>query len=71
MQLQLLFANKEEEGGGTIEDCRATQQLCARFEDILRHGLKAGWFGQNTSFWPVVLKVSRKQAVEYISRYSG
>ena len=56
------------EGKGAIGDCRAAQRLCARFEDVLRHGLKVGWFGQNTSFWPVVLNISRKQAIAYINR---
>lgn len=66
-QAQLLHATRKHDGA--ILDCRATQRLCARFENVLRHGLKGGWFGQATSFWPVVLKISRKQAIKYINRY--
>ncbi|XP_019855820.1 PREDICTED: uncharacterized protein LOC105313847 isoform X2 [Amphimedon queenslandica] len=66
-ETQLLFARTE---GEIIKDCRPVQRLCARFEDILRHGLKAGWFsaGKDPTFWPIVLKISRKQAIEYINR---
>ena len=66
-QTQLLFARTE---GEIIKDCRPVQRLCARFEDILRHGLKPGWFsaGKDPTFWPIVLKISRKQAIEYINR---
>ena len=66
-QAQLLYATRKHESA--IVDCRATQRLCARFENVLRHGLKGGWFGQATSFWPVVLKISRKQAIKYINGY--
>ena len=71
-----MFANQalespSERGGGEpcIGDCRAAQRLCAQFEDILRHGLKPGWFGKTPTFWPAVLKISRKQAIQYIKRY--
>ena len=68
-QVQLLYAKQECRGeNAAIGDCRPTQQLCARFEELLRHGLKAGWFGLESSFWPLILKISRKQAIEYISR---
>ena len=64
-EVQLLFTQSGE--GGRVGDCRATQRLCTRFENILRHGQKAKWFGQSSSFWPVVQQISRKQAIEYIS----
>ena len=53
--------------GQTVKDCRATLQLCASFESALKHGLKSNLFGQASTFWPVALKISRKQAVEYIN----
>ncbi len=63
-----MFANQmaEHPVQAYIGDCRPAHRLCAEFEDILRHGLKVGWFGADSTFWPVVLKVSRKQAVQYI-----
>ncbi len=63
-----MFANQlvEHPSQAYIGDCRPAQRLCAEFEEILRHGLKAGWFGSEVTFWPIVLKVSRKQAVQYI-----
>ena len=72
-----MFANQalespvERGGEACIGDCRAAQRLCAQFEDILRHGLKPGWFGKAPTFWPAVLKISRKQAIQYIKRYWG
>lgn len=65
-EVQLLFTELGE--GGKVGDCRITQRLCTRFENALRHGQKTRWFGQNASFWPLVLKISRKQAIEYINR---
>ena len=65
---QLLFTRSEE---GVVGDCRPVQRLCARFEDVLRHGLKAGWFGMSSkppSFWPVVVHISRKEAMDYINQ---
>ena len=64
-EVQLVFTESGE--GGRVGDCRATQRLCTRFENVLRHGQKARWFGQNSSFWPLVLQISRKQAIEYIN----
>ncbi len=63
-----MFANQSAEhpDQAYIGDCRPAHRLCAQFEDILRHGLKPGWFGGETTFWPVVLKVSREQAIQYI-----
>ena len=54
-----------------LGDCRPVQRLCARFEDVLRHELKTGWSrmtGKIPTFWPIVLRISRKQAIEYINR---
>ena len=63
----MLFATQ---GGATpISDCRAAERLCARFEEVLQHGLRASWFGPAGSFWPLVLKISRKQAISYIGRW--
>ena len=68
-QVQLIYAKQECHGEtAAIADCRPTQQLCATCEELLRHGLKANWFGLESSFWPLVLKISRKQAIEFISR---
>lgn len=64
-QVQLLHATQG--AGCEVGDCRATERLCARFEEVLRHGLRASWFGQS-SFWPAVLKISRKQAIKHINR---
>ena len=64
-EVQLLSTETGE--GGRVGDCRATQRLCTRFENVLRHGQKARWFGKNSSFWPLVLQISRKQAIEYIN----
>ena len=65
-QVQLLFTRTQD---GVVGDCRPVQRLCARFEDVLRNELKLGWTGKVPSFWPVVLKISRKQAIEYINRW--
>ena len=64
-EVQVLSTECEE--GGRVGDCQPTQRLCTRFENALRHGLKARWFGQSSTFWPLVLQISRKQAIEYIS----
>ena len=65
-QVQLLFTRTQD---GVVGDCRPVQRLCARFEDVLRNELKLGWTGKVPTFWPVVLKISRKQAIEYINRW--
>ena len=67
-QNQLLFTRSER---GIIGDCRPVQRLCARFEEVLRHGLKERWFGVSprvATFWPVVIKISHKEAIDYINR---
>lgn len=69
--MQLQFANQDpsSEGLGAIGDCRGSQHVCTAFEEVLKHGLKPNWFGQGpVTFWPVVQKISRKQAIEYIGR---
>ena len=43
--------------------------MCTAFEEVLKHGLKGSWFGQGApTFWPIVLKISRKEATEFIGR---
>ncbi len=65
-QVQLLYTRTPD---GVVGDCRPVQRLCARFEDVLRNELKLGWTGKVPTFWSVVLKISRKQAIEYINRW--
>ena len=44
--------------------------MCSAFEEILKHGLKPNWFGQGSAtFWPIVRKISRKQAIECVDGY--
>ena len=64
-EVQLLFTEQGE--GGKVGDCRPTQRLCSTFENVLRHGQKVKWFSQHSSFWGLVLEISRKQAIEYIN----
>ena len=74
-QVQLQFANQDPRVNttGDIGDCRGSQHVCSAFEEILKHGLKAQhWFGQGTStFWPIVQKISRKEAIESLGRWVG
>lgn len=70
-QVQLQFANQDprNKDSGAIGDGVGSQHVCSAFEEVLKHGLKPNWFGKGTpTFWPIVQKISRKQAIEYIGR---
>eukprot|EP00117_Sycon_ciliatum_P037407 scpid45103/ scgid27993/ Differentially expressed in FDCP 8 homolog len=73
-QIQLDSCNIEgdEVGQSTqvIKDGDGSSQLMHSFEAILEHGLIEGVlsFGGKPSFWPLIGRVSRKQAVQYLSR---
>lgn len=72
-QVQLQFANQDPQSreAGAVGDCVGSQHVCNAFEEVLKHGLKPSWFGKGPSmFWPVVQRISRKQAVEYVNRYT-
>ncbi|XP_065889788.1 pleckstrin homology domain-containing family M member 1-like [Dysidea avara] len=64
-EVQFLYAQEKK----PIKECRASRHLCATFENILRNGLRARLLGfrHKNSFWPLLLKISRKQAIKYIS----